>query len=225
MQQRIWSARAKGAAGSPPQALLPHCPRCQVTHTCHNRGSSLLSCSLGVWSQKTNPHLPKESKTGLPGYLCFLTACGCLALGSKVPHNMSGRQMCWCVIQGSGWTVCHRRKDCFVMASSTFTLTSCEQPCGHSLVATKKLMEDIHDILVVCPENLGAPKFASAEQQFHFKVFPPLTGQAFLWQQELLWPHSFLMAECQQCARRKMSFQRQNKKRLPENTDCSLPVS
>lgn len=80
-------------------------------------------------------------------------------------------------------------------------------------------------ILVACPENLGAPKFASAEQQLHLKVFLPLTGQVFLWQQELLWPHSFLMAERQQCARRNIGFWRENQKRLPENTDCSLPVS
>lgn len=80
-------------------------------------------------------------------------------------------------------------------------------------------------VLADCPENLVAPKFASAEQQLHVKVFLLLTGQMFLSQQELLWPHSFVMAERQQCAGRKTSFQRQNKKRLPENTDCSLPVS
>lgn len=77
-------------------------------------------------------------------------------------------------------------------------------------------------ILVACPENVGTPKFSSAEQQLHL---PLTSGQVFLSQQELLWPHSFLAAECQQRAGRKRSFQRQNKKRLPENTDCSLPVS
>ena len=92
-ERRVSSTQPSTDTAAPvrPRPLVPgqHAPP-------KTGGTSLSLCSSRVWGQKPNPICPKRASPGPQNVLVSSTALACLARGGKVPHNMSGRQLCCC---------------------------------------------------------------------------------------------------------------------------------
>lgn len=182
----VWLARGERPAGSPPQAWLPprdRRPRRQgsTARTSQNRGNASIAMPFEGMGPKTKPHLLKESKPESPERLGFFH-CPLLPRTWRRSASQHVRKASVRVCkQHSGRTVSlQERLFCYGNLYGTSAVTSCEQLLYGTLFSIhKKIKRKPLVVLVACPENVVAPKFASAEQQPHVKVPPPSRVRCF----------------------------------------------
>lgn len=166
---------------------------------------------------KTKPYLPKRTSLGPQNILVSSTALSCLLLGGKEPHNMSGRQVCWCansILDGLS-----------VTAGNTVLLwwpvgyIHCDQPwatiCGTLLSGNKNLTKATHGLGSLSRKH-GGTRVCICRATVTWQSPPSLTGQVSYSQREMLWHHSFLRGEHQQCARWKTILEEKNKTKPPK---------
>lgn len=186
---------------SPPQALPPwwDCNPWCLGSTSQNIGNLPTAMQFKDIGPKIKPYLPKESKP----------------VSQNVPQNTSGRQVCGCA-------------DCSDLAtyvvlihSDHMRVTIC------SMLSRHKKINESHPWSWQLIQKMWQHPSLHLQSNSHVSNSPSLTGQVFLphSQQKLLWPHSFITAEHQQCAGREMSLgggEEGGEKGLPEVEKCYI---